>query len=493
MKKQELNDVWTLSSSGDRIITASQTEVASLVPRLVIAGTHSGVGKTSISLGIMSAMKSRGLRVQPFKVGPDYLDPCWHRLATGRASYNLDTWMLTPEYVQRLFRQKTRDADIAIIEGVMGLFDGASTTALQGSTAEISRLLNAPILLVADAAGVARSFAATVKGFSEFETGCRIAAAIANFCGSERHASMLQEALSAAGLCGLAGWFPSAAFPELPSRHLGLRPPGLDSASEPVTDVLGRAIEKQIDIDALYRLAGQSSTLDMNCMPDLLESDPAHNPECRGTVAVAMDDAFSFYYPDNLELLNQLGIRTLPFSPLRDAELPAKIDGLYLGGGYPEAHARQLSANTGMLRSIARFAESNRPIYAECGGMMYLASAIVDGDGQSWPMVGLLPFATRMLNRCKRLGYVTTTLAEETLFGPPGTQLRGHEFHYSEIIEPFDLNQWCQPYILRDSRGTSERPGGFARNNVLAGYIHHHFHSNPIAAKSLANAFARHS
>ena len=461
-----------------------------LVPRLVIAGTRSGVGKTSIALGVMAALKSRGLRVQPFKVGPDYLDPTWHRRATGRVSYNLDTWMLSRDYVQRLFQQKTRDADIAVIEGVMGLFDGASTTGLQGSTAEIASLLNAPVLLVADATGAGRSFAAGIKGFSEFEPSCHIAGVIANYCGSSRHASMLQEALAGAGLCDLAGWFSRDALPELPSRHLGLRAPNSNAPDEATTDALGLAVQSQIDMEAIYKLARRDSTSPLTSFA-AFESPPDQHSEYRGTIAVAMDEAFSFYYPDNLELLQRFGIRIVEFSPLRDTELPKDIDGLYLGGGYPEEHARQLSANVAMLRSISHFAETDKPIYAECGGMMYLANAVIDRDGQTWPMVGLLPFSTRMLDRCKRLGYVATTSTEKTLFGPPGNVLRGHEFHYSEIVEPFDFGPWRQPYILRDSRGGGERSGGFAKGNILASYVHQHFQSNTIAAEAFACAFVR--
>lgn len=460
-----------------------------MVPRLVIAGTRSGVGKTSIALGVMAALKSRGLKVQPFKVGPDYLDPSWHRLATGRVSYNLDTWMLSPEYVQHLFEQKTRDADIAVIEGVMGLFDGASTTALQGSTAEIASLLHAPVLLVADATGAGRSFAAGIKGFSEFEPTCRIAGVIANYCGSSRHATMLQEALTGAGLCDLAGWFSRDAFPALPSRHLGLQAPRSNAPGEAVTDALGRAVQQQIDMDALCQLAARQATPAAANKSTAVPSPLVPVAEPRGTVAVALDEAFSFYYPDNLELLQDCGVRIVEFSPLRDAELPPDIDGLYLGGGYPEEHAQQLSANVSMLRSIARFAAADKPIYAECGGMMYLAQTVIDRSGQAWPLVGLLPFSTRMLERCKRLGYTATTSTEETLFGPPGTQLRGHEFHYSEIVEPVDLGAWRQPYSLRDSRGGGERPGGFAKGNILASYVHQHFHSNPAAAAALSQAF----
>lgn len=444
-----------------------------------------------MALGLMAALKSRGLRVQPFKVGPDYLDPCWHRLATGRVSYNLDTWMLSREYVQSLFLAKTRDADIAIIEGVMGLFDGPSPTSLAGSTAEIAALLDAPILLVADAQGAGRSFAACVKGFSEFESSCRIAGVVANYCGSSRHASILQEALTGAGLCDLVGWFPRDAFPEMPSRHLGLKAPNQNAPSNKIIDGLALGVQQRLDLDAIYKLASKHST-----QSDPKESD-SNEPLCEGppkysgTLAVAIDEAFSFYYLDNLELLQSYGLRIVEFSPLHDSELPEDIDGVYLGGGYPEEYANQLSENVTMLRSLVRFAESGKAIYAECGGMMYLSKAVIDRDGQSWPMAGLLPFSTRMLDRCKRLGYVATTLAENTLFGPSGTVLRGHEFHYSEIVEPVELGDWCQPYVLRDSRGGGERADGFARGNILASYVHQHFHSNLTAAEVLSLAFKR--
>ena len=442
----------------------------------------------------MAALKARGLRVQAFKVGPDYLDPSWHRLATGRVSYNLDTWMLSRDYVRRLFEQKTSGADIAIIEGVMGLFDGASTTSLEGSTAEIASLLAAPVLLVADATGAGRSFAAGIKGFSEFEPDCQIAGVIANYCGSSRHATMLQEALAGAGLCDLAGWFTRDAFPTLPSRHLGLQAPG-NAPGEGVTDALGLAVQTQIDMDKLYRLADRSSRVRATSAAAAdaapVEAPPHGNRSYRGTVAIAMDQAFSFYYPDNLELLQELGLRVVTFSPLHDADLPEDIDGLILGGGYPEEHARQLSENHSMLRSILRFAESDRPIYAECGGMMYLAQGVTDRNGQSWPMVGILPFSTRMLPRCKRLGYTSTVLTETTLLGPAGTRLRGHEFHYSEIVEPVEFGNWHQPYILRDSRGSGERSGGFVQGNILASYVHQHLQSNLLAAQAFADALAR--
>lgn len=468
---------------------------------LVVAGTNSGVGKTSVSLGLMAALRRRGLKVQPFKVGPDYLDPFWHRLAAGRTSYNLDTWMTGADYVRQLFREKSAGADIAIVEGVMGLFDGASPTELEGSTAEVAVLLGAPVLLVASAHGASRSFAATIKGFSEFDPACRISAVIANFCGSKRHASLLEEALVGSGLCPLAGWIPREAIPGLPSRHLGLRAPRHRSRAEAVITALADGIEASVDLDALCDIAAvpqhafwsqkSRSLLGEAPSASVPAADRAYGHHAR--LAVAVDEAFDFYYPDNLELLQSLGVEIVPFSPLVDEQVPQDVDGLYFGGGYPEEAAQQLSQNAKMRESIARFAQDGNLIYAECGGMMYLAQTMQDRDGRSWPMAGLLPFDTRMLDRRKRLGYVETRVVEETFWGPPGTTLRGHEFHYSEIVEPISLgDDWTQPYQLTAARGSDSRPGGFARGNVLASYVHQHFQSNPQAAASLACRLLHH-
>lgn len=495
---------------------------------LIVSGTHSGVGKTSVALGLMAALRNRGLVVQPFKVGPDYLDPLWHRLAAGRTSYNLDTWMSGSDHVQQLFREKSAGADIAVVEGVMGLFDGASPTDLCGSTAEVAAVLEAPVLLVASAHGAGRSFAATVKGFCELEPQCQICAVVANLCGSARHAALLREALVGSRLCSLVGSIPREALPQLPSRHLGLQTPQEKADASSTIASLADAISASVDLDALYDIAGShsgsshryrrrsaspeaspgpagttaaletsSSTADTATVsraptPSHTSSAvPPHITKRRATLAVAMDEAFQFYYPDDLELLENCGIDIVRFSPLLDKQLPAEMDGAYFGGGYPEEAAAELSQNVTMRESVARFARAGNVIYAECGGMMYLAQAMCDRDGRSWPMVGLLPFATRMLDRRKRLGYVETSLTEESLLGPPGTVLRGHEFHYSEIVEPFPLDGWSRPYQLRNARGSDVRPGGFARENVLASYVHQHFHSNPQAAVSLARALLR--
>ncbi len=461
-----------------------------MTPTLVIAGTHSGVGKTSIALGLMAALERRGLRVQPFKVGPDYLDPLWHRVAAGRASYNLDSWMTSPEYIRQLFAKKTADADVAIVEGVMGLFDGASPTTLAGSTAEVAGVLDAPVLLVASAHGAGRSFAATVKGFSDFEAGCDVAGVVANYCGSKRHADILAEALAAAELRGLAGWLPRGALPELPSRHLGLSTPQTAADAAAVCDELASRIEEGLDVEGVLGLARARtphSSADDVVQKRCVVGDSSGD----ATLAVAKDDAFFFYYADNLELLESSGIRIVEFSPLRDKQLPEDAGGLYLGGGYPEQFAERLSRNEPMAQAIRDFADSGKPVYAECGGLMYLSQALLDLDGNSWPMVGVLPFSTQMLSRRKRLGYVQTTQTKQTILGPAGTTLRGHEFHYSEIIDADHSDEWLQPFEATGARGGSKRAAGFARDNILASYIHQHFHSNPEAAGWFASEVRR--
>ncbi|MAF65988.1 MAG: cobyrinic acid a,c-diamide synthase [Planctomycetes bacterium] len=460
-----------------------------MIPSLVIAGTHSGVGKTSVALGLMAALRRRGLRVQPFKVGPDYLDPLWHRIAAGRTSYNLDSWMTSLEYIHQLYEEKTAEADIAIVEGVMGLFDGALPTSSAGSTAEVSSILDAPVLLVASARGVSRSFAATIRGFSEFEKDCHVVGVLANDCGSKHHADILDEALAAAKLCGLTGWLPKGSLPELPSRHLGLNAPQKAADAAAICNELADAVEQGLDIEALLGMVRAEASRSPSA-PVIQERAANHHSTGDATLAVAVDEAFFFYYADNLELLKSFGIKIVEFSPIRDRQLPPGTRGIYLGGGYPEQFAEQLSLNQAMTQAIRNFADTQRPIYAECGGLMYLSQALSDQKGKSWLMVGVLPFSTRMLSRRKRLGYTETRLQEQGILGPTGTVLRGHEFHYSEIIDTPFSDEWHQPFEVTGARGGEPRKAGFARGNILASYIHQHFHSNPAAARSFARGMS---
>lgn len=446
-------------------------------PRFVVAGTASGTGKTSVALGLVCALKERGLRVQTFKVGPDFLDPSYLALASGRPCYNLDGWMSGRDYVKTLFARTTRDADVAVIEGVMGLFDGADATTLSGSTAEIAIWLDAPVLLVVSAQGAARSVAATVCGFVHFEQGIRIGGVVANHCGSAGHAELLADALRAAGLPSLVGALTDGALPSLPSRHLGLVTANDHVLTNGTLRRFAQALEQQASLDAIMRLAKSGPAL-----PEF-RANIEERPVATVRVAVARDEAFHFYYPDNLQALEAAGAELVYFSPLRDARLPEDCAGVYIGGGYPEVHGAELGSNQSMSESIRMFADAGHPVYAECGGLMYLSQGIETQDGNRHELVGLLPVWTRMLKRRKALGYVEATPLRDSLFATRGAVLRGHEFHYSELLSPgVKDQQWVPAYTTRRRRNAEDAMEGFHRGNVLASYVHVHFASQPGAA-----------
>ncbi len=327
-------------------------------PCLLIGAASSGTGKTTLALTLTRALTRRGLRVQTFKVGPDFLDPTHLALASGRPCYNLDGWMCGPDYVRELFARKTDDADFAVIEGVMGLFDGASPDSIEGSSAEVARLLGVPVLLVANVRGMSRSLAALVKGFASFEPGVQIGGVIANHCGSARHADLLRTALQASGLPPLLGAIPSNAFPPLASRHLGLVAAASDTLSTATLDVFADALEQHSGIEALMKVGQAFLPVQpsKNPVTGRLCSDDRARVPAPLRLGIARDAAFSFYYPDNLEALEAQGATLVAFSPLADIALPADLDGIYLGGGYPELHAPALAANQPMLEALRCFA-----------------------------------------------------------------------------------------------------------------------------------------
>ena len=450
-------------------------------PRVIIAGTGSGVGKTSVTLALIAVFKKRGLRVQSFKIGPDYLDPTYLSLASGGPCYNLDGWMTGEDYVRELFADRAATADIAILEGVMGLFDGSDPVGPEGSTAEIAEWLNAPILLVVDAYGVARSFAAVVKGYTEFQPQLDIAGVIANHCGSEKHGAWLGESLSAFGLPGLVGALPRGCFPELPSRHLGLVTADSRNLPDSIISALADALEMHVDVNAIWNIAGRAPSFEIEAPKQKIA-----NEEKRVRLGLAFDSAFHFYYPDNLEAMEKAGCELTRFSPLHDRSLPEALDAIYLGGGYPEEYAETLASNATMLDSIRDFAASGKPVYAECGGLMYLGQGIERIDGKRFELVGILPVWTKMLDRLKSLGYVEVTLAEDSLFGKRGTSFRGHEFHYSELLEdPSGHDGWRTAYRISRRRVDAVANEGFQLGKVLASYVHAH-----LASKSeLVNHF----
>jgi cobyrinic acid a,c-diamide synthase len=451
----------------------------------MLAGVQSGSGKTTLTLGLVAALRRRGLKVQTFKVGPDYLDPSWLALASGRPCYNLDGWMCGRDYVEALVDRVTQDADIAVIEGVMGLFDGAESAGLSGSSAEIAAWLGAPVILTVNTQGMGRSIAPLVSGFSQFALGVRIAGVIANHCGSETHRALLAGALAASDLPPLVGAVPRMGFPELRSRHLGLVTADATNFTQETLHAFEQAAETHLDVDALLHFAGEGRKYITNLPTSSASSECMKAKDCF-TLAVAQDEAFHFYYPDLLDELRARGASIRFFSPLRDAALPSGIDALYLGGGYPEVYAKALSENSQMLASIRAFAKAQGVIYAECGGLIYLTESLATRTGEVYPLVGLVPAKTRMTDKRIRLGYVEVTLKADALWGTAGTILRGHEFHYGELLsDPVktDGAAWSAVYARRRQNGQPETDEGFQSVNgrILASFVHLHLASHPEA------------
>jgi len=484
-------------------------------PRVLIAGTCSGVGKTTVTVALLRALTRRGLKVSAFKVGPDFLDPTYLSIASNRPCHNLDGWMMGTAYAADLFERASRGADISVVEGVMGLYDGLLPSALEGSSGAIAKLLAAPVVLIAGAHGMSRSFAAQVRGYVGFEAGVDVVAVIANYAGSARHAAGLAESLRSAGLPPLLGAIPRGALATLPSRHLGLVTADRGLLGEDVLDELADALERHVDLDAVIALARAAAPLSSGERPQTLQGFRAppspqttvergsvmrgmcqdkHESLTRLRLGVAFDEAFHFYYADTFASLEQAGFELVRFSPLRERDLPVGLHGLYLGGGYPEAFAAALSANETMRRSVREFAESGRPVYAECGGLMYLSRWIMAAGGERSPMCEVLPCGTRMLDRRKALGYVEVELTADTLWGAAGSVGRGHEFHYSELAgDPAGEAGWKNVYRLRRNRGGEEEREGFTNGTVLASYIHLHFAARPAMARWLHSRCAQSS
>lgn len=459
---------------------------------LLISGTHSGCGKTSLTLGLLAALTRRGLACAPYKTGPDFIDPGLHALACGRTSHNLDSWMLSEAVNRQIFARYARGADVAVAEGAMGLFDGASGTSERGSAAHMAKMLGIPVLLVIDASGMARSAAAVAQGFARFDPSLALAGVVFNRVGGPGHREILSEAMMQAGIRVL-GYLPKAPELSLPSRHLGLvtaQDMGQDLGQNPGQDLpawlarLADWVEAGTLLDALLEALPETPLdLSLQVQPDL-KADSTQPVR----LGLARDQAFCFVYAENLRLLEAAGAEIVPFSPLADAHLPDNLHGLYLPGGYPELHAQVLSQNASMLADIRAFALSGRPVYAECGGFMALMRSIVDAEGRSWPMAGVFPCTARMQARFSALGYREARFTADTPLGPQGTAARGHEFHYSSLEAAPDVPA---VYSLAGRKGPLETPEGFLAGNTLGSYVHLHFASNPALAGNFVNAMRR--
>jgi cobyrinic acid a,c-diamide synthase len=451
-----------------------------MTARIVIAGTASHVGKTTVTVALISALRARGLRVAPFKCGPDYLDPSYHARASGQACHNLDGFMMGREAVLATFTRASRGADAAVLEGVMGLFDGSSPTGDEGSTAEIAKWLDASVLLVCDASGMARSIAALAHGFTRFDPALNVAGLICNRIGSRGHLELLRKATRDAP--PILGGFPAEPALSFPERHLGLHSADREAVPDAVLAAWGARAEEWLDVAGILELARAAPPL-----PEIATASAAA-PALRCRIGLAFDEAFHFYYEDNLRRLESLGAELVRFSPVLDARLP-EVDGLYLGGGYPELLAERLSANRSLRSDVAAFAQRGGPIYAECGGLMYLTGGIRTRDGRLHEMVGLLPGEAVMSDRMQALGYVEVETQERSVLGPPGLRFRGHQFRYSELAGVPD--ELARIYSVRRRRGGDTSREGYCVGNVLASYVHAHWASNPSVARNLVDACAR--
>ncbi|WLI77622.1 cobyrinate a,c-diamide synthase [Kosakonia sp. H02] len=437
----------------------------------ILAGTGSGCGKTTVTLGLLTLLQRSGLRVQPFKVGPDYLDSAWHTAVTGVASRNLDRFMLPAPTLNALFTEHLLAADVAVIEGVMGLYDGYGTDPHYCSSAALAKQLGIPVILLVDGKAVSTSIAATVMGFQHFDPQLPIAGVIVNRVNSDTHFQLLKQAIEHYCDIPVLGYVPVVPDIALPERHLGLV-----TARETVVETqpwqaFADRLAQTLDIHRLLLLT-RLEKLPAGELPVC----PCEQAGAGLTLAVADDEAFNFYYPDNLQLLERAGVRIVRFSPLHDRELP-DCQMLWLGGGYPELHAQALSANQSMLGAIRRAHQRGVAIYAECGGLMYLGDTLCDAENNEWPMVGVIPGHSRMGKRLTRFGYCEARAMQQTLLAAPGETLRGHEFHYSDFAPRTEAVLDC--HKTRDGEVLKRWQGGWQVGNTFASYLHLHFAQRP--------------
>mgnify|MGYP002518902187 FL=1 len=441
----------------------------------LIAGVNSGSGKTTLALALMRALRRRGLRVAPFKCGPDYIDPSFHRRAADAESVNLDCRMTGKECVRQNWQEFAAPAQAAVVEGVMGLFDGVASGTLEGSSAEVALALGIPVILVVNAKGMAGSIAPLVSGFVNWNPELRIAGVIANSTGSARHAEILRNALDAANLPPLLGAFPRREEWTLPERHLGLVPEEENPVFDSWLDSIGEAAEELIDLDLLLELTRlpRPTAPERKCIAPFVR------------LAIALDRAFHFYYPDQLRRMREAGIELVPFSPLSDSALPENIQGVYLGGGFPELFAEQLERNESMKDSIREFSQRNGLIYAECGGYMYLMNALTDFAGKRYSMCGIIPCEAVMTPKLRSLGYRRAVPTGESPFGPG--PFCGHEFHYSDAPET-DTPLWSA-FTAADKPAPTGN--GCRIRRTFGSYIHLHFGKTPEAFNFFAKELSR--
>ncbi|MGM0216211.1 cobyrinate a,c-diamide synthase [Enterococcus sp. AZ109] len=432
--------------------------------KVMIAAASSGSGKTTITLGLMKLLQEQGYRVQPYKVGPDYVDTEYHTRITGTPSRNLDMFLINDQdRLRYLFEKEAGKADICVIEGVMGLFDGLGSDKDCCSSSGVAKLLDCPVILVVNGQSASTSMAALVKGFAEFDPDLKICGVIINKVASETHYQLIKAAIERYTIVPVFGYLKRNQGVELPSRQLGLIP------DREIADVLTRIDQAAYALKETVNLSGMLASLPDETIKFTAKSYPQYKDL---TVAYALDEAFHFYYQDNLELLADYGVKLISFSPLNDQELPA-ADLYYFGGGYPEEFAEGLAKNTAMRSAIKAKHKQGAYILAECGGLMYLGTALRYQE-QEYPMVGIFAGISEMTDRLRRFGYCYGEMTEDNLIGKKGTVVTGHEFHHSQFAsaEPTVMKMNKQ----RDGEVVKTWQGGYQKKNTFASYLHLHFY-----------------
>lgn len=444
------------------------------IPRILIAATQSGSGKTTITSGILELLRRSGITPQAYKVGPDYIDPTYLAAASGRAVHNLDTWLLPEDKMASIFAKSAAASDIAVVEGVMGLYDGG-----QGgisSSASIAKLLKLPVILVIDVKSMGDSAAAIALGFREYDKEVMLKGVILNKVGSENHKKMVCDAMEKIGIPVFGAIFRNETA-QIKERHLGLLPEQENENKNHIKDIAD-AIAPNIDLDAIIKTAQEAPKLDT-------ENESEKCGEKRVTIGVAQDEAFSFYYPESLFELEKAGAKLIFFSPLKDKTIP-DADGLIFGGGFPEMFQQRLAENSSMKESIRSAAKEGMPIYAECGGFMYLTESITDFNGETHQMAGIIPASCSMNKTLRTVGYVEAAALNDTIICDAGTVIKGHEFHFSSTTPNNPENYHCV-FTFRKKRTGETYEAGYSTENILASYLHLHFAGN----RELAERFIK--
>ncbi len=459
-------------------------------PRIIIAGLKGGSGKTTLSLGLIAALRKKGMKVIPFKKGPDYIDGGWLSTAAGTPCYNLDTFLISESQIIPSFMNHAETADIVVIEGNRGFYDGMDEYGTH-STAELAKMLKSPVLLIVDCTKATRTIAAIISGIQKFDAGVEIKGVVLNYIAGSRHESIIRNSIEKYCNMPVLGAFPRMKEENFPERHMGLVPFQEHIGAQKAIDKALEITEKYIDVDAVLKIADKASQLEVSGQRSAISNQQLKNPPlppfAKGgmgglRIGVIRDSAFQFYYPENFEELEAMGAEIIEISALKERSLP-DIDALYIGGGFPETHAIALAENSDFRDSLRKAIEKGLPVYAECGGLMYLGESLVI-DGRTYPMTGIFPFSFSLEKKPQAHGYSIAEVQKANPYYQEGAVLKGHEFHYSRVINPeaasgFKTRNIYFAFGMKRGEGITDKLDGLCYKNVLATYTHTHALGTP--------------